>query len=74
MTRPTIDDVARHASVSIATVSRCLHTPDIVAAKTRDRVLSAVRQTGYTLNAAAQLLRQLRSDAVLVVVPDIGNA
>lgn len=73
MTRPTIDDVARLAGVSIATVSRCLHTPDIVAAKTRDRVLSAVRQTGYTLNAAAQSLRQRRSNAVLVVVPDIGN-
>lgn len=73
MTRPTIDEVARLAGVSIATVSRCLHTPDIVAAKTRDRVLGAVRQTGYTLNAAAQSLRQRRSNAVLVVVPDIGN-
>ena len=73
MTRPTIDDVARLAGVSIATVSRCLHTPDIVAVKTRDRVLGAVRQTGYTLNAAAQSLRQRRSNAVLVVVPDIGN-
>lgn len=73
MTRPTIDDVARLAGVSIATVSRCLHTPDIVALKTRDRVLGAVRQTGYTLNAAAQSLRQRRSNAVLVVVPDIGN-
>jgi LacI family repressor for deo operon, udp, cdd, tsx, nupC, and nupG len=73
MTRPTIDDVARLAGVSIATVSRCLHTPDIVAAKTRDRVLSAVRQTGYNLNAAAQSLRQRRSNTVLVVVPDIGD-
>jgi LacI family transcriptional regulator, repressor for deo operon, udp, cdd, tsx, nupC, and nupG len=73
MTRPTIDEVARLAGVSIATVSRCLHTPDIVAAKTRDRVMSAVRQTGYTLNTAAQSLRQRRSNAVLVVVPDIGN-
>jgi LacI family transcriptional regulator, repressor for deo operon, udp, cdd, tsx, nupC, and nupG len=73
MTRPTIDDVARLAGVSIATVSRCLHTPDIVAVQTRDRVLTAVRQTGYTLNTAAQSLRQRRSNAVLVVVPDIGN-
>jgi len=73
MGRPTIDDVARLAGVSIATVSRCLHMPDIVAAKTRERVLSAVRQTGYNLNAAAQSLRQRRSNTVLVVVPDIGN-
>lgn len=73
MTRPTIEDVARIAGVSIATVSRCLHMPDIVAARTRDRVMAAVRQTGYTLNTAAQSLRQRRSNAVLVVVPDIGN-
>ena len=73
MTRPTIDDVARLAGVSIATVSRCLHTPDIVAAKTRERVLGAVRETGYNLNAAAQSLRSRRSNTVLVVVPDIGN-
>ncbi len=73
MSRPTIEDVARIAGVSIATVSRCLHMPDVVAAKTRDRVLSAVRQTGYNLNAAAQSLRQRRSNTVLVVVPDIGN-
>ena len=73
MTRPTIDEVARIAGVSIATVSRCLHMPDIVAPKTRERVLAAVRQTGYTLNVAAQSLRHRRSNTVLVVVPDIGN-
>ncbi len=73
MSRPTIDDVARLAGVSIATVSRCLHMPEIVAVTTRERVLSAVRQTGYTLNTAAQSLRQRRSNTVLVVVPDIGN-
>ncbi len=73
MTRPTIDDVARLAGVSIATVSRCLHTPDVVALKTRERVLGAVRETGYNMNAAAQSLRRRRSNTVLVVVPDIGN-
>jgi LacI family repressor for deo operon, udp, cdd, tsx, nupC, and nupG len=73
MSRPTIDDVARMAGVSIATVSRCLHTPDIVATKTRERILAAVRATGYNLNAAAQSLRSRRSNTVLVVVPEIGN-
>jgi LacI family repressor for deo operon, udp, cdd, tsx, nupC, and nupG len=73
MVRSTIEDVARIAGVSIATVSRCMHSPDIVAPKTRERILSAVRQTGYTMNTAAQSLRQRRSNTVLVVVPDIGN-
>jgi LacI family repressor for deo operon, udp, cdd, tsx, nupC, and nupG len=74
MPRPTIDEVARIAGVSIATVSRCLHMPDIVAPATLDRVLAAVRVTGYTMNAAAQSLRQRRSNTVLVVVPGICNA
>jgi LacI family repressor for deo operon, udp, cdd, tsx, nupC, and nupG len=73
MTRPTIEDVARLAGVSTATVSRCLHTPDLLTPATRDRVLTAVRTTGYTLNTAAQSLRQRRANTVLVVVPDIGN-
>lgn len=73
MVRPTIEDVARIAGVSIATVSRSLRMPDVVTAKTRDRVLAAVRQTGYNLNTAAQSLRQRRSNTVLVVVSDIGN-
>ncbi len=73
MARPTIEDVARIAGVSIATVSRCLHKPDVVTKATRERVLSAVRDTGYALNTAAQSLRIRRSNTVLVVVPDIGN-
>jgi LacI family transcriptional regulator, repressor for deo operon, udp, cdd, tsx, nupC, and nupG len=73
MLRPTIEDVARIAQVSIATVSRCLHRPEVVSPDTRDRVMAAVAQTGYTLNTAAQGLRQRRSNTVLVVVPDIGN-
>ncbi|PZQ97063.1 MAG: LacI family transcriptional regulator [Cereibacter sphaeroides] len=73
MGRPTIEDVARIAGVSIATVSRCLHKPEVVAEATRNRILTAVRDTGYALNTAAQSLRVRRSYNVLVVVPDIGN-
>lgn len=73
MSRPTIEDVARLAGVSIATVSRGLHFPDRLAPATRERVLAAVRATGYTLNTAAQSLRQRRANTVLVVVPGIGN-
>ena len=40
--RPTIRDVARHAGVSIATVSRVMHDHQNVSAATRDRVAAAV--------------------------------
>jgi LacI family transcriptional regulator, repressor for deo operon, udp, cdd, tsx, nupC, and nupG len=71
--RPTIEDVARLAGISTATVSRTLHFPDRVSAPTRAKVDAAIRATGYTLNAAAQSLRQRRTNTVLVVVPNIGN-
>lgn len=71
--RPTIGDVAELAGVSTATVSRTLHTPDVVSESARRAVMEAVRRTGYTQNAAAQILRQQRAKAVLVLVPDIGN-
>ncbi|WP_208347493.1 LacI family DNA-binding transcriptional regulator [Pseudaestuariivita rosea] len=71
--RATIEDVARIAGVSTATVSRTIHTPDIVSDSTRQAVFGAIDQTGFTLNQAARNLRQRRANAVIVLVPDIGN-
>ncbi len=68
-----IAEVAKLAGVSSATVSRTLANPEIVAKATRDRVLAAVRRTGYTPNVAARNLRARRSHMVLVVVPNIEN-
>jgi LacI family transcriptional regulator, repressor for deo operon, udp, cdd, tsx, nupC, and nupG len=70
---PTIQDVARFAQVSTATVSRALSTPDRVSATTRERIAEAVRVTGYTLNQAARSLRQRAAKTILVALPDIRN-
>lgn len=69
----TIEDVARLAGVSIATVSRALHTPDKVARSTRSRVTAAVARTGYTANAMARNLRMRRSQMVMVLAPSISD-
>jgi LacI family transcriptional regulator, repressor for deo operon, udp, cdd, tsx, nupC, and nupG len=69
----TIADVARLSGVSAATVSRTLANPEIVTEATRGRVMQAVRDTGYTPNAAARNLRQRKAMMALVVVPDIAN-
>jgi LacI family repressor for deo operon, udp, cdd, tsx, nupC, and nupG len=66
---PRIDDVARAAGVSTATVSRALTFPGQVREATRERVLTAVRILGYTPNAAARNLRAGTSRMVLVVIP-----
>lgn len=72
-TPATIEDVARLAEVSIATVSRAIHTPEKVAKTTRQRVNQAIAITGYTTNAMARSLRMGRSNMILVLAPDIGD-
>lgn len=69
----TIEDVARIAEVSIATVSRTIHNPEKVSNLTRQKVNQAIAVTGYTANAMARGLRLGRSNMVLVVVPDISD-
>jgi LacI family repressor for deo operon, udp, cdd, tsx, nupC, and nupG len=69
----TIEEVARLAQVSIATVSRAIHTPEKVSQSTRQKVNQAIAITGYTTNAMARGLRLGRSNMILVVAPDIGD-
>jgi len=69
----TIEDVARLAGVSIATVSRAVHSPEKVADTTRRRVLDAIAKTGYTTNAMARSLRVRRANMILILAPDVGD-
>jgi LacI family repressor for deo operon, udp, cdd, tsx, nupC, and nupG len=71
--RPKIQDVAKIAGVSTATVSRTLSTPNLVSERTRDSVLRAVHETGYRVNRAARNLRTQRAGALLTLVPSLGN-
>ena len=70
---PTIQDVAKHAKVSAATVSRVLSMPDRVSETTRERVHAAVRDTGYTINQAARSLRLRAARTILMAAPNLGN-
>lgn len=69
----TIQDVARAARVSTATVSRALSNPGLVSERTRAAVMEAIRHTGYRVNQAARNLRMQRAGAVLVLVPNLGK-
>lgn len=64
-----IDDVARRAGVSTATVSRALSGRGQVSSRTRARVLSAAEELGYVVSAAASSLATGRARAIGVVVP-----
>lgn len=69
----TIQDVARRAKVSTATVSRALSAPTSVSEKKRDAVMQAIQTTGYRVNRAARSLRTQRSNTVLALLPTLGN-
>ncbi len=69
----TIEDVAKLAGVSIATVSRAIRNPEKVAESTRKKVTNAIARTGYTANVMAQNLRMKRSKMVMVLTPSIAD-
>ncbi len=71
---PTLDDVAKLAGVSTATVSRCLNTPDRVVEQTRSKVMSAVDQLGYTPNFGARVMAAKRTFTIGAIIPTMENA
>ena len=71
--RATIDDVARHAAVSRATVSQVLGQVGRISPATRDHVLSAMAEIGYVYNESAAHLRRGTSRTVGLLVHDIAN-
>lgn len=73
--RPSrMSDIAEAAGVSLATVSRVLNTPNLVAETTRLRVLQAVERLGYVPDRLAGSLVSRRSYVVGVVIPTITNS
>ncbi len=67
----TINDVARLAKVSTATVSRVLHDTDNVKQATRDRVIKAIETLNYQPNILARQFRRSETRSIVVVFPDI---
>ncbi|KAA5806273.1 LacI family DNA-binding transcriptional regulator [Thermoanaerobacterium thermosaccharolyticum] len=69
----TIKDVAREAKVSIATVSRVLNNSAVVTDETKQRVLDAIKKTGYKPNALARSLKIQKTHTIGLIVPDISS-
>jgi LacI family transcriptional regulator, repressor for deo operon, udp, cdd, tsx, nupC, and nupG len=69
----SIEDVARHAGVSIATVSRALRGLPDVAPSTRDRVLAAATELNYVASPFAARLASGRTTTVGLVVPFVNR-
>ena len=69
----TIADVARRAGVSKVTVSRVINDAGNVHPATRDRVERAIQELHYLPSVAARSLRNKRTNALALIVPDITN-
>jgi len=72
--RVTIEDVAREAEVSYATVSRVINNKGYVSDETRQRVNDVVDRIGYVVNRQARGLAGGKSQVVGLVVPDVDTS
>jgi DNA-binding LacI/PurR family transcriptional regulator len=68
--RCTLEDVAAHAGVSRATVSRVVNGSPRVSDAARAAVEQAIEELGYAPNRAARSLAAQRSDTVALVVSE----
>ncbi|MGC3940989.1 LacI family DNA-binding transcriptional regulator [Roseobacter sp. EG26] len=73
-TAPTLEDVARMAGVSTASISRALNDPDKVAKPTREKIEQAIEALGYTSNFGGRALASSRTNTVGAIIPSLANA
>lgn len=71
--RPSIGDVARHAGVSLGTVSNVLNRPDRVSPATRARVEQSIEELSFVPSGPARQLRAGSISTVGAIVLDIAN-
>ncbi|BFO17200.1 LacI family DNA-binding transcriptional regulator [Streptomyces sp. KM77-8] len=71
---PTLEDVAREAGVSRATVSRVVNGVRNVDPAIQDLVRRAIERTGYAPNQAARQLVTRRTTTVALVVSGAGDS
>jgi LacI family transcriptional regulator len=67
----TIQDVAKAASVSVATVSRVVNNIPLVSEDTKQRVLLAIEELGYEPNEVARSLKIRKTNTIGIILDDI---
>lgn len=72
-TGPTLEDVARRAGVSRATVSRVVNGIRNVDPDIQELVRHAIEQTGYRPNRAARSLVTQRTETVALIISGAGD-
>jgi len=73
MKQNTIQDVAKSAGVSVATVSHVINGTHYVSPELRERVNDAINSLNYRPNKLARALTQKDIPLLALIVPDISN-
>ena len=68
-----LEDVARLAGVSTASVSRALNAPNLVSSELRERIAHAVQELKWVPNGPAKALASLRTRTVGVMIPTLSH-
>lgn len=72
--RVTVEEIAKIAGVSKATVSRVLNNvPEGVGAVTRIRVQSVIDKMNYSVDCSSAMGKTMKSRTIALVLPDITN-
>lgn len=71
--KPTIEDVARAANVSVATVSRVVNRQGGVRQATEERIVRAINELNYVRNAIARSMVRKETKTIGVIIPDFTN-
>lgn len=69
----SLKQLAKMANVSTATISRVINDNGRFSEETRERVLTLIRETGYSPNVAAKALRTRTAYAVGLIIPEVAN-
>ena len=69
----TIYNLAEDCGVSVATISRVINGSDKVSKKTREKVLSVMKEHNYTPNFFARGMNKVSMGIVAVFISDIAN-
>lgn len=69
----SLKDIARRAGVSVATVSNVVNGYRPVGEATRQLVLQAIDELGYSPNVTARHLRRGRSGIIALAIPELNN-
>ena len=71
--KPTLQDVADHLGISVATVSLAMRGHERISKKTRMRVDEALSQFGYVYQRSGAILRTSKTHTVGVIVNNVSD-